>query len=104
MNFTRFNIFVFIFFNYFLINVTITKINTSKIERQPNTRTFVWDCDNVTEINFEDGFKINEILNDEIEKKNKNDSIEIVSQKIEHESNNMIFVQDNDNIIESKLK
>jgi len=36
--------------------------------------------------------------------KKKNDSIEIVSQKIEHESNNMIFVQDNDNIIESKLK
>jgi hypothetical protein len=26
------------------------------------------DCNNVTEINFEDGFKINEILNDEIEK------------------------------------
>jgi hypothetical protein len=92
MNFTRFNIFVFIFFNYFLINVTITKINTSKIERQPNTRIFVWDCDNVTEINFEDGFKINEILNDEIKKKDKNDSIEIGSQKIEHESNNMTFV------------
>jgi hypothetical protein len=68
MNFIRFNNFVFIFFNYFLINVTITKINTSKIERQPNTRIFIWDCDNVTEINFEDGFKINEILNDEIEK------------------------------------
>jgi hypothetical protein len=70
----------------------ITKINTSKTERQPNTRIFVWDCDNVTEINFEDGFKINEILNDEIKKKDKNDSIEIGSQKIEHESNNMTFV------------
>ena len=59
----------------------IIKINTRKIKHQSNTRIFVWDCDNLkkkqTKTNYEDQFKMNQMLNDEIErKKTKKDSIE----------------------------
>jgi len=36
-----------IFFNYFLPNDIITKIDAYKIEHQPNIVIFVWDYDNL---------------------------------------------------------
>ena len=44
-----------------------------KIEYQPNIRMFVGDCDNFiekkSETNYDNQFKINKILNDEIKRK-----------------------------------
>jgi hypothetical protein len=53
----------------------IKKINTHKIEHQSNTSMFVWDCDNLienkTETNYEDQFKINQMLKETMKRKRK---------------------------------
>ena len=75
INSTRFNFFVY--FNYLLFNDMITKIDTNKIEHQPNTNMCVWDYYNLIESKLNDQLKINKMLktSSKMKKKTKKDTI-----------------------------
>jgi hypothetical protein len=55
----------------------ITKIDTNKIEHQPNTNMCVWDYYNLIESKLNDQLKINKMLktSSKMKKKTKKDTI-----------------------------
>ena len=59
MNSTEFKNFFFLKKNYLLLNHTITKINTHKIKRKPNTKIFFEDLNNLIEIKSKKTININ---------------------------------------------